>query len=239
MEKQWYTMFPGVNNFVFLGGAGSGKSELSINFALRLAGEQEKPVHFFDLDMTKPLFRSRDQARVFEKSGVVCHFEEQFMDAPTQAGGVSPLLRDPNACTVLDVGGDYIGARAVGWYAALLNRPDTAVLYVLNAYRPWMETIEQIDETLGKILGVSHVRLDQLHLVSNPNTGPDTTAQEFLEGHRRVKELVEPYRPIRFACASEELCAELSGQVDLPVFPLHLYFSEPWLNAGGPLEEGA
>ena len=161
------------------------------------------------------------------------------MDAPTQAGGVSPLLRDPNACTVLDVGGDYIGARAVGWYAALLNRPDTAVLYVLNAYRPWMETIEQIDETLGKILGVSHVRLDQLHLVSNPNTGPGTTAQEFLEGHRRVKELVEPYRPIRFACAAEELCPSLAGRVDLPLFPLHLYFSEPWLNAGGPLEEGA
>ena len=66
---------------------------------------------------------------------------------------MSPLLRDPNACTVLDVGGDYIGARAVGWYGPLLNRPDTAVLYVLNAYRPWMETIEQIDETLGKILG--------------------------------------------------------------------------------------
>ena len=131
---------PGKKNYVFLGGAGSGKSELSINFALCLASEQEKPVHFFDLDMTKPLFRSRDQARVFEKSGVVCHFEEQFMDAPTQAGGVSPLLRDPNACTVLDVGGDYIGARAVGWYGPLLNRPDTAVLYVLNAYRPWMET---------------------------------------------------------------------------------------------------
>ena len=33
MKKQWHTMFPGVNNFVFLGGAGSGKSELSINFA--------------------------------------------------------------------------------------------------------------------------------------------------------------------------------------------------------------
>ena len=27
MEEQWHTMFPGVNNFVFLGGAGSGKSE--------------------------------------------------------------------------------------------------------------------------------------------------------------------------------------------------------------------
>ena len=50
---------------------------------------------------------------------------------------------------------------------------------------------------------------------------------------------MEPYRPIRFACAAEELCPSLAGRVDLPLFPLHLYFSEPWLNAGGPLEEGA
>ena len=230
---------PGKKNYVFLGGAGSGKSELAVNFALRLVAEQGRPVHFFDLDMTKPLFRSRDLVQVLEHDGVLCHFAEQFMDAPTQAGGVSALLRDPNACTVLDVGVDYIGARAVGWYGPLLNRPDTAVFYVLNAYRPWMETIEQIDETLGKILGVSHVRLEQLYLVSNPNTGPGTTTEEFLSGHRRVKEMVEPYHPIRFACASEALCPALAGQVDLPIFPLYLYFSEPWLSAGGSLEEGA
>ena len=39
--------------------------------------------------------------------------------------------------------------------------------------------------------------------------------------------------------AAEELCPSLAGRVDLPLFPLRLYFSEPWLNAGGPLEEGA
>ena len=161
------------------------------------------------------------------------------MDAPTLVGGVSPTLRDPRALAVMDVGGDYIGARSIGGFASLLNREDAAVFYLINPYRPWSDTIEHIDETLGKILGVSHVRLDQLHLVSNPNTGPDTTAQEFLEGHRRVKELMEPYRPIRFACAAEELCPSLAGRVDLPLFPLRLYFSEPWLNAGGPLEEGA
>ena len=226
-------------NHIFLGGAGSGKSELAVNFALRLAAEQERPVHLFDLDMTKPLFRSRDLAGVLAEHGVACSFQEQFMDAPTQVGGVSALLRDPNVCTVLDVGGDDIGARAVGWYSPLLDRPDTAVYYVLNAYRPWMETLDQIDETLGKILGVSHVRLDQLRMVSNPNTGPGTTVQEFLAGHRKVLNLVGPCRPICFACAAEELCPALSGLTDLPAFPLHLYFSEPWLNAGGPLKEGA
>ena len=49
-------------NFVFVGEAGSGKSEVAMTFARKLAERSPLPVHFFDLDMTKPLFRSRDAA---------------------------------------------------------------------------------------------------------------------------------------------------------------------------------
>ena len=45
LEGSWH-------NFVFLGEAGSGKSEIAISFARALAGEGMRPVHFFDLDMT-------------------------------------------------------------------------------------------------------------------------------------------------------------------------------------------
>ena len=79
-------------NFVLLGEAGSGKSEIALNLAAHLAQCQPLPVHFFDLDMTKPLFRSRDLAEEMEALGVHFHFEKQFMDAPTQVGGVNRLL---------------------------------------------------------------------------------------------------------------------------------------------------
>ncbi len=39
-------------NFVLLGEAGSGKSEIALNLAAHLAQCQPLPVHFFDLDMT-------------------------------------------------------------------------------------------------------------------------------------------------------------------------------------------
>ena len=216
-------------NFVFLGEAGSGKSELAVNFARQLARRTQREVHFFDLDMTKPLFRSRDAAGKLEQAGVTVHFQEQFMDAPTLVGGVSPTLRDPGALAVMDVGGDYIGARSIGGFASLLNREDAAVFYLINPYRPWSDTIEHIDETLGKILGVSHVQLSQLTLVSNPNNGLDTTAQEVVDGHRRATELVGAYIPISFACAKEELADEVAGALDVPVFPLHLTLTYPWL----------
>ena len=216
-------------NFVFAGEAGSGKSELAINFARLLASRQERPVHFFDLDMTKPLFRSRDAAAVLEAAGVTVHFMEQFMDAPTLIGGVGPLLRDEGALVVLDVGGDYIGARSLGGFAPRLNRPDGAVLYVINSYRPWSDTVEHIDETLGKILGVSHLRLEQLLLVSNTNTGADTTLEEVLAGHRKTVETVGPYLPVSFACVRRELAAEAAQALEVPVMPITPELTYPWL----------
>lgn len=93
------------SNVVFLGEAGSGKSEIALNFAQALAELGGKPVHFFDLDMTKPLFRSRDRREALEALGVEVHYEAQFMDAPTLTGGVRQRLNDPHCCAVLDVGG--------------------------------------------------------------------------------------------------------------------------------------
>lgn len=219
---------PEKTNFVFVGEAGSGKSELSLNFARSLAAVSPRPVHFFDMDMTKPLFRSRDAAARLEAEGVTVHFTEQFMDAPTVVGGVLPLLRDENAVVVMDVGGDYIGARSIGGFAPRLNRPDAAVFYVINPYRPWSDTIDHIDETLGKILGVSHIKLEQLTLVSNPHHGPDTTAQEVAEGYRRTVELVGQYIPVSFCCARREVAEQTAALTGAPVYPMKLELLYPW-----------
>lgn len=216
-------------NFVFVGEAGSGKSEIAINFAKWLVDMNDKPVHFFDMDMTKPLFRSRDVREQMENIGVIFHHEEQFMDAPTVVGGVNKLLKDENAYVVMDVGGDYIGARSIGGYAPKLNKADTIVYYVLNAYRPWSNDIDHIDETLGKILGVSHIQLGKLHMVNNPNNGITTTAKEFVEGSRKMSEMVTPYIAVDYACVKEDLYEEVKEQSDVPVFPIHLYLTYPWL----------
>ena len=215
-------------NFVFLGEAGCGKSELALDLALLLARTERRQVHFFDLDMTKPLFRSRDRAELLEGAGVQVHFEEQFMDAPTLTGGVGRLLRDPSAAAVLDVGGDYIGARSIGGFAPQLNREDTAVCYLINPFRPWSATLEHIDRVLGETLGVSHVELDRLILAANPNLGPETTADDVLEGLRRLTQLVGPYKPIRFLCAAQSLAQAVQARTELPVFPLRLHMTYPW-----------
>lgn len=215
-----------ITNYVFLGEAGCGKSEIAVNLALWLRG-LGKEVHLFDLDMTKPLFRTRDLALQLENEGVNIHFQEQFADAPTTAGGVRRALAEPY-CTILDVGGDYIGARAVGAYAPLLRRADTAVYYVINPFRPWSTTLERLDGVFGQILQASHLSPDGLHLLGNPNLGPSTTAQDVMEGAASMVEMLSPYKPVEFMTVEERLIPALEGSVALPIFPLQRRLPYPW-----------
>ena len=87
-----YVPDPAQRVTVFLGEAGCGKSELAVQWALT-AAERRRDVHFFDLDQTKPLLRSRDAAALLEGAGVTVHFEQQCADAPTQGGGPGPPRR--------------------------------------------------------------------------------------------------------------------------------------------------
>lgn len=219
----------GNHNFVFIGEAGSGKSEIAINFALSLERFGDRAVHFYDLDMTKPLFRSRDQAAFLMEQNIHFHFEEQFYDAPTVVGGVNRLMRDESCYTVLDVGGDYIGARAIGGYAPLLNAPGTVVWYVINPYRPWSMDIEHIDRVLSETLGVSHVQIDKLRLLGNPNLGPGTEAADVISGAEKLTEMVGPYKPVDFFCAREDLTGALDGALPGPLFPIRLYLTYEWV----------
>ena len=234
VQRSASALFPaGTTNFVFLGEAGGGKSEIALNIAAALAAAGDKPVHFFDLDMTKPLFRARDRGPMLRACGVNVHFEEQFMDAPTLTGGVRRLLRDPGSYAVLDVGGDYIGARSIGGYAPLLNREETAACYVINPFRPWSATLEHIDRVLGETLGVSHVELERLKLVGNPNLGPETTLDDVVEGAWQLHDMVSPYKPVEFLCVEERLCPALPERLPCPVLPIRLWMTYPWADGEG------
>lgn len=217
-------------NFVFVGESGSGKSEIALNFSLLLTKIGNKPVHFFDLDMTKPLFRSREAFDDLEKAGIIFHFEDQFMDAPTMVGGVRKLMKDDTCFVVLDVGGDDIGAKALGGFVSELNSEQTVSYYVLNAFRPWSTDIDQIDKTLISVLGASGLNLESIRLVNNPNLGISTTLDDFLEGCRKMNEMVSPYKPIDFTCVNEALFKEARERVETELLSLHLHLTYPWLN---------
>lgn len=215
-------------NFVFVGEAGSGKSEIAINFAIQLAKLSDKPVHFFDLDQTKPLFRSRDVKDRLQAEKVHFHYQEQFFDAPTITGGVREHLADEKVIVVIDVGGDHLGSRLIGGFAPLLNREFTQNFFVINSYRPWSKNLVTIDGTMARVLGMAHIDLANVSIMSNPNVGITTTADEAVSGNEKVKDLIEEYFKVDYMCAREEICPEISGRVHILLLPIKLYLTYEW-----------
>lgn len=214
-------------NMVFLGEAGCGKSEIALNLAVRLSGG-ERSVHLFDVDQTKPIYRSRDAREVLDAHGVALHHETHDFDSPTIVGGVAEKLLDINCHALIDVGGGEAGARMIGRFAHLLNREDTAVYYVVNAYRPWSRELLNIDETLSAILRASRIR--RIHLLANPNLGIGTTAEEFLLGLEKTREMLAGAAPIEAAFAREELYTAVKAAAGTPVLPLRLCFKYDWID---------
>lgn len=228
METIFEKLLEKKKNFVFVGEAGCGKSEIAINFAIQLAKISDKPVHFFDVDQTKPLFRSRDVAEMLETKNVNFHYEEQFFDAPTMVGGVRQHLNDDDCIVVIDVGGDHQGSRLIGGFSKQLNKENAQNFFVINAYRPWSRELITIDGTMGKVLGMAHIDLSNISIMSNPNVGISTTPEEIIQGNEKLKDMIGEYIDIDYMCAMAELCSEIEGKVDTPVIPIELYLTYEW-----------
>ncbi|MBR0374270.1 MAG: hypothetical protein IJH91_07070 [Mogibacterium sp.] len=227
MNKNFGELLNEKTNFVFIGEAGSGKSEIVLNVAAKLARDTGRKVDVFDMDQTKPLYRSRDMKDAFAEIGVDIHYQDQFLDAPTAVGGVATSLSG-DQYTLLDVGGGHPAARMVGGYAQFLRRDNAAPVYIVNPFRPWTKSIEAIDGTMSHILGAS--RLDHIYLLGNPNLGYHTTADDIVEGLEKLDKLFEGITTINSACVKRELYDAVADKTDKYLLPIELYLTYSWVD---------
>lgn len=225
-DKTFEDLMREKKNFVFIGEAGSGKSEIALNTASKLAASGDRKVDLFDLDQTKPLYRSRDMQQQFASKGVDIHFQDQYLDAPVMVGGVRVSLVSDNY-TLLDIGGGQQAAKYAGAYADLLSRDDSVPVYIVNPYRPWTGSVDAIDATMKHILG--SMRLDHIYLLANPNLGYTTTSEEFMNGLKKIDELFEGYTVVNSACIKRELLEEAGKQTDKTLIPIDLNLTYSWV----------
>lgn len=214
-------------NFVFIGEAGSGKSEITLNIACRLAAESGRKVDLFDLDQTKPLYRSRDMKDAFADRGVEIHYQEQYLDAPVAVGGVRVSLAG-DGYTLLDIGGGHQAARFAGAYNDLLSRKDAVPVYIVNPYRPWTRSVDGIDGTMRHILG--SMRLDHIYILGNPNLGYLTSVNEFMEGLNKLDELFDGFTTVTSACVRREIYEEAQARTDKTLIPMDLFLTYEWVD---------
>ena len=220
--------YPGLigrtKNYVFIGESGCGKSEIALNLATAFAAEGQT-VDLFDLDQTKPLFRSRDLKESMEGSTIRIHCAEQMLDTPVIVGGVRQSLSSDEVITILDIGGFDIGSKMIGRFSDLLNTPETKTLFVVNPYRPWSKDSVSILKTMDNIQRAT--RLHEFTCIANPHLGPETTAEDFKAGLQMMKERMPEGMDPEGACIRKDLLAEV-GDVDIPLIPIEMMLAYEW-----------
>ena len=216
---------------LFAGHYGSGKTNIAVNYALRLAKEG-KPVCIADLDIVNPYFRTADSAKEFEQAGITLispKFANSNVDLPALPAEAYRWVEDRSCYGVMDIGGDDRGAYALGRYVPFIREENNyRMIFVANCYRPLTATAEDALEVMREI--ESACGLGFTDIVNNSHLGSFTDVQtlqssiEYTETLSKLSGL-----PVYFTSVREDLAASVSDHIP-NVFPLHLqekYFDLP------------
>lgn len=210
-----YVPDPAQRVTIFLGEAGCGKSELAVQWALT-AAECRRDVHFFDLDQTKPLLRSRDAAELLEGAGgdgalraAVCRRAHAGGRTGAAAAGQEQERHSGR-------GRQRHGGKA---HRRIRTPAEERGCMVRGKPVPaWSGTVAHIDGTLSAVLKAARLGLPRFLL--NPTLGIGTTAEEFLAGVEQGLRLLTPYVKVEAAAVSETLLPEVEGRTELPLLPI-------------------
>ena len=229
MTQHFSEILAGKRTVAFLGEAGSGKTEIALNFAMGLRRETDRKIHFFDMDQTKPLFRARDAAQRLRDHGIIFHsnMDTSIEDVAAIAPGVLAAFAEQDSYIIMDVGGNEGGARVIGQFFEQLNREDSMILLPINPYRPWSGSAENLAVTIDKITRAA--RTQCVKVVSNPNFCAQTSVEDVLNGNEQLKEMLGGKYEISFVCALEALCDELEDKLAERLIPIEIQILYPWM----------
>ena len=203
---------------IITGHYGSGKTNLAVNLALRLADAGEK-VTIVDFDIVNPYFRTADFAELFQKHGVTLAasmYANTSLDIPAIYFDMERMAYEPGYL-IVDVGGDDAGAIGLGRYAEGFSAyvPEQLDMwYVINRYRYLTERPEETLELMYEIEAVSRMR--HTGIVNNSNLGRETTADTIRQALPYAEETAAQAKlPLVYTTYRNDL--ELSLPNGLPV----------------------
>lgn len=214
---------------LFVGGYGSGKTEVAVNYAL-----QWKPtvnnLSIVDLDIVNPYFRSRERHELVTAAGIRVVAPEGALstaDLPALPPEIGGVLQDETRHAVFDIGGDDVGARALGRYSKMFAPATYEMLFVLNANRPFSQAVEPTVALMRAIEKTS--RLKVAGLVNNTNLMQYTDIPLLQKGEDLTLAIGEATNlPLVFNAVAHNLVDAATAVLRAPVLPLHLYMKRPW-----------
>ncbi|MBQ6568652.1 MAG: ParA family protein [Clostridia bacterium] len=213
---------------VVLGHYGCGKTNFSINLAVNLQKKYGDAV-IVDLDLVNPYFRSSDFCGVLDRYGIKLIapvYAHTNLDIPSLPPEIYSIFDSEKGHVVIDVGGDDVGATALGRFARRINAADDLqVLYVINKFRPLSEKSDDCAELLAEIEQAS--RIKATGIINNSHLMGLTTAAD-IEGSQEYAETVA--QKTGLALAATAVRRDLADKVNLKgdIYPIEIFVGTPW-----------
>lgn len=214
---------------IFCGHFGSGKTEVSLNYALKLAGEGKK-VTIIDLDIVNPYFRTADAKKILNEHGIeliASEFANSNLDMPTVPQEIKKVFCSKESHVIFDVGGDEDGAYALGQYKDFFENEPYRMVFVVSTKRPMTKTCDELFELAQNIEYAS--RLKFTDIANNTNLGKLTDENTLLSDYDEIKALSEKMGvPVTMQCGLEKSLSKLPQEFDYLKFPMKIYIKMPW-----------
>ena len=215
---------------IVIGHYGSGKSEFSVNYAMKLA-EQGKKVALADLDIVNMYFRSREKAEEMQAKGIRVigsEIDTPAIEVPSISAAVYAPLQDESYDLILDVGGDQVGARALGRYHEYFQEGKYDLFFVINANRPETQTVDKVLEYMAQIEAVSRAKITGL--INNTHLLKSTTAEDVLRGNKLALEVsAKTNIDLRYNSVLESVVPDLPEDLEGEIFPIEMHIRKDWM----------
>lgn len=95
------------------------------------------------------------------------------------------VITNPNIKSIIDVGGDPVGARVLARFAEQIKNVDYDMFYVINGNRPDTSTVDGVINYLKMIEATSRLKITGL--VNNTHMLKATTVEDVEFGHELTK----------------------------------------------------
>ncbi|MDR2558385.1 MAG: cobalamin biosynthesis protein CobQ [Oscillospiraceae bacterium] len=187
------------NIIVITGHYGSGKTNISANLALKLA--EKGTVSIVDLDVVNAYFRTADFKELFADKQiklVASKYANSSLDVPALSFDITGAVKSSDY-TIIDVGGDDEGARALGRYRDFLPAQKPDMLYIVNKSRLNTQKPEEALELLHAIEAVSGLKCTGI--INNTHLCSETTAELIKASLPYAQEIADKAGvPLLFTC---------------------------------------
>ena len=215
---------------IVVGNYGSGKTEVSINLAVKCK-RSGFDVRIADLDLVNPYFRTREARGPLCELGInVILPPEKLLqaDLPVLSPAIAGLIRRPGQLAVLDVGGEDVGARVLATLADALRGKHVHMLLVVNPFRPFTNTVAGCLEIRDKIEKASKMTITGI--ISNANLIDETTAEDIYKGYDFIKIVSrESGLPLKFITVALDLLPRIDRKrFSCPVLTIARQLVPPW-----------